>query len=179
MTGTEPEVGLRAFQDRIEALYLARDRQRGIDGTFTWFVEEVGELAKELRRRPRDPQRLQEEMGDVLAWLVTLASLLEPRQRAVGGSGARIAHRGPARHGTRPVAPASGRIAGKLLMGNGGGVLPHAAMVPVGGNAGSDTDPRATDDGKSWIIRQEALQAAGVGLQFGHGGSIRGVGSGR
>ncbi|MCB0215343.1 MAG: nucleotide pyrophosphohydrolase [Caldilineae bacterium] len=77
VTGTEPEVGLRAFQDRIEALYLARDRQRGIDGTFTWFVEEVGELAKELRRRPRDPQRLQEEMGDVLAWLVTLASLLE------------------------------------------------------------------------------------------------------
>lgn len=72
-----PEVGLKAFQSQIEALYLARDRQRGIDGTFIWFVEEVGELAKELRRRPRDGQRIQEEMGDVLAWLVTLASLLE------------------------------------------------------------------------------------------------------
>jgi NTP pyrophosphatase (non-canonical NTP hydrolase) len=66
---------IREFQKQIEALYLERDRARGVDGTFTWFVEEIGELATALRTRDR--ANLEEEFADVAAWLVTLASLLE------------------------------------------------------------------------------------------------------
>ena len=64
---------LREFQSRIEALYLERDRRRGLHGTFLWFAEEVGELARALKTL--EPENLKEEFGDVLAWLSTLASL--------------------------------------------------------------------------------------------------------
>ncbi len=76
MATPEP-MRISGFQRQIEALYLERDRERGIEASFNWLVEEVGELAKELRREPRDPRRLMEETSDVLAWLSTLASLLE------------------------------------------------------------------------------------------------------
>jgi NTP pyrophosphatase (non-canonical NTP hydrolase) len=66
-------VTLREFQDRIEAIYGPRDRARGLDATFRWLVEEVGELARALRED--DPQRLEEEIGDVLAWTVTIAAM--------------------------------------------------------------------------------------------------------
>jgi NTP pyrophosphatase (non-canonical NTP hydrolase) len=64
------------FQKLIEDIYFTRDRARGRDGTFVWFVEEVGELAKALAR-PRDDggKNLREEFADVLAWLSTLASI--------------------------------------------------------------------------------------------------------
>ncbi len=61
------------FQAKIEAIYLARDAARGIDGTTLWFVEEVGELVRAIRRKERS--NLEEEFADVYAWLVTLASL--------------------------------------------------------------------------------------------------------
>jgi NTP pyrophosphatase (non-canonical NTP hydrolase) len=64
---------LREFQRQIDATYGARDRARGVDGTFRWLVEEIGELARALR--DRDPRRLEEEISDVLAWTVTVASL--------------------------------------------------------------------------------------------------------
>ena len=38
---------IEAFQKQIEAIYYTRDAERGVPLTFTWFVEEVGELAKE------------------------------------------------------------------------------------------------------------------------------------
>ena len=44
-----------------------------LPGTLLWFVEEVGELVRAIRRGERD--NLEEEFGDVYAWLVTLASL--------------------------------------------------------------------------------------------------------
>lgn len=64
---------LAGFQRTIEDLYGSRDRSRGVDGTFLWFVEEVGELARALKGE--DAQNLREEFADVLAWLATLASL--------------------------------------------------------------------------------------------------------
>ncbi len=66
---------IQEFQRCIEELYYDRDQQRGIDRTFIWFVEEVGELAREIKDS-RDPQRLKEEIADVFAWLSTIASLL-------------------------------------------------------------------------------------------------------
>ena len=64
---------LRAFQARIEALYGARDRARGLAGTFMWLVEEVGELSRALRKTERS--NIDEELADVLAWLASVASL--------------------------------------------------------------------------------------------------------
>ena len=64
---------IEGFQRQIDAIYGARDRGRGVDGTFRWLVEEVGELARAVR--DGDRRRLQEEFGDVLAWTVSLASL--------------------------------------------------------------------------------------------------------
>ncbi len=67
---------VQEFQKLIERIYFDQDAARGVEGTFVWFTEEVGELAKEIRRDPRQAQRLKEEFADVFAWLSTLASLL-------------------------------------------------------------------------------------------------------
>jgi len=65
--------GLKAFQEQIERIYLERDRARGWERTFAWFVEEIGELARALHRG--DEEGLEEEFADAAAWLVTLASI--------------------------------------------------------------------------------------------------------
>jgi NTP pyrophosphatase (non-canonical NTP hydrolase) len=64
---------LGAFQQVIRDTFLARDTVRGIDGSFRWLVEEVGELARAIR--DRDQAALVHEVGDVLAWLASVASL--------------------------------------------------------------------------------------------------------
>jgi NTP pyrophosphatase (non-canonical NTP hydrolase) len=64
---------LAALQAIIRATYGEADRARGVDATFGWFVEEVGELSRAIRRQGHE-ERV-EEFGDVLAWLVTLADL--------------------------------------------------------------------------------------------------------
>ncbi len=64
---------LPAVQRHIKALYGAKDESRGIEGTFMWFMEEVGELSASLRGDQRHP--LAEEFADVLAWLATLANV--------------------------------------------------------------------------------------------------------
>ena len=61
------------FQRHIEKIYFARDSERGLSGTFMWFVEEVGELATALREGT--DQEIREEIADVFAWLSTLASI--------------------------------------------------------------------------------------------------------
>ncbi|PIE23603.1 MAG: nucleotide pyrophosphohydrolase [Planctomycetota bacterium] len=67
------ERSIRCFQKQIEDIYFAKDHGRGMQGTLLWFVEEVGELVRALRRGERD--NLEEEFGDVFAWLVSLASI--------------------------------------------------------------------------------------------------------
>lgn len=64
---------VRELQTLIAATYGARDRARGLGGTFMWFTEEVGELAEALRTG--DGEGARGEMADVLAWLVSLAEL--------------------------------------------------------------------------------------------------------
>lgn len=64
---------LSEFQTLIRDQYLEKDKARGIDGTFMWFVEEVGELARALKGNDRD--NLEEEFADVLAWLTSMASI--------------------------------------------------------------------------------------------------------
>jgi len=67
------DVTLAEFQRRIERIYYEKDAGRGLSGTFMWFVEEVGELARALQRGQRE--EIEEEFYDVLAWLSTLASI--------------------------------------------------------------------------------------------------------
>jgi len=61
------------FQRLIEKTYFTRDHARGMAGTFMWFTEEVGELSTALRCGTKAEQEA--ELADVLAWLVTLASI--------------------------------------------------------------------------------------------------------
>ena len=61
------------FQRHIEDIYFKRDHDRGLAGTFMWFVEEVGELATALREG--NDEDLRGEIADVFAWLSTLASM--------------------------------------------------------------------------------------------------------
>jgi NTP pyrophosphatase (non-canonical NTP hydrolase) len=63
---------LQAFQAHIDAVYGQRDRTRGIPATVAWLAEELGELAQAVRKGTVDQQH--HELGDVLAWLASLAN---------------------------------------------------------------------------------------------------------
>jgi NTP pyrophosphatase (non-canonical NTP hydrolase) len=73
MSGPQQPAPQGSFQRLIEDLYYDRDAARGVPQTLLWFVEEVGELVRAVRRKDR--KNLEEEFGDVYAWLATLASL--------------------------------------------------------------------------------------------------------
>ncbi|HET9728338.1 MAG TPA: MazG nucleotide pyrophosphohydrolase domain-containing protein [Acidimicrobiia bacterium] len=66
---------LAAFQQQMKSLYGARDAARGVPATVAWLAEEVGELARSVRKGTRDQQL--HELGDVLAWLASLANQLD------------------------------------------------------------------------------------------------------
>ncbi len=77
MTSTRPSppanISLADFQQLIRHMYLEKDLARGVDGTFMWLMEEVGELAAALRNGTHE-ERLG-EFADVLAWLTTIANV--------------------------------------------------------------------------------------------------------
>ncbi|MDQ6697334.1 MAG: pyrophosphohydrolase [Actinomycetota bacterium] len=66
---------LAAFQELMEQTYGTRDRARGRPATVAWLAEEVGELAQSVRKGGPDQQL--HELGDVLAWLASLANQLD------------------------------------------------------------------------------------------------------
>jgi NTP pyrophosphatase (non-canonical NTP hydrolase) len=70
---TGPTLTLSGLQDLIRRMYSAKDEARGVDGTFMWLMEEVGELAAALREGT--PQEVAAEFADVLAWLATIANV--------------------------------------------------------------------------------------------------------
>ena len=63
------------FQSLIGATYGDRDRDRGRAATVAWLCEEVGELAKASRKGTRSEQL--HELGDVVAWVASLANQLD------------------------------------------------------------------------------------------------------
>ena len=73
MTDAASDISLREFQQLIREMYLEKDVARGIDGTFMWLIEEVGELAACLREGTVDKQAA--EFADVLAGLTTIANV--------------------------------------------------------------------------------------------------------
>ena len=68
------DITFAEFQQLIRNMYLKKDLARGVDGTFMWFMEEVGELAAALR--DGSPENRAEEFADVLAWLTTMANVV-------------------------------------------------------------------------------------------------------
>lgn len=65
---------LDEFQGLMAETYGTRDRARGVDATVAWLAEELGELARAVRKGTRDEQV--HEIGDVLAWLASLTDQL-------------------------------------------------------------------------------------------------------
>jgi NTP pyrophosphatase (non-canonical NTP hydrolase) len=67
-------VHLDELQDLMVRTYGFRDGERGVAPTIAWLTEELGELAQAVRKGTRDQQL--HELGDVLAWLASLAAQL-------------------------------------------------------------------------------------------------------
>lgn len=65
---------LAEVQTLMDRLYGADDRERGIPATVAWLCEELGELAQAVRKGTSAQQL--HELGDVLAWLASLANQL-------------------------------------------------------------------------------------------------------
>jgi NTP pyrophosphatase (non-canonical NTP hydrolase) len=65
---------ISAFQQTMQELYGEADRKRGIPATVAWLTEELGELAQAVRKGTAEQQL--HELGDVFAWLASLANQL-------------------------------------------------------------------------------------------------------
>jgi len=74
-TGTVAVVELSEVQALMENLYGQVDRARGVPATVAWLCEELGELAQATRKGT--PYEQLHELGDVLAWLASLANQLD------------------------------------------------------------------------------------------------------
>lgn len=66
---------LDEVQTLMEELYGEADRARGMPATVAWLCEELGELAQAARKGTKEQQL--HELGDVLAWLSSLANQLD------------------------------------------------------------------------------------------------------
>ena len=68
---------IKEFQDMIKEIYFENDHRRGREKTFIWFIEEVGELAEEIRKHDLKTDAMEKEFADVFAWLASLANLYD------------------------------------------------------------------------------------------------------
>ena len=73
-TSTAKQVSLSDFQLLIRRMYHEKDVARGVEGTFMWLIEEVGELATALRNGSHEERA--GEFADVLAWMTTIANVV-------------------------------------------------------------------------------------------------------
>jgi NTP pyrophosphatase (non-canonical NTP hydrolase) len=67
-------VDLKQYQKLIETLYFKKDSKRGLHKTFNWFIEEIGEFSRAIRKG--DKEKIEKEFADCLAWLLSIGSLL-------------------------------------------------------------------------------------------------------
>jgi len=65
---------IHEFQEMMRRVYFHRDSERGAKGTYEWLLEEVGELGEAMKKR--DTRALEDEFADVLAWLASLANVM-------------------------------------------------------------------------------------------------------
>ena len=59
----------------MKRLYLHRDSERGVEGTYKWLLDEVAELKEALEKK--DMEAAEREFADVIAWLASLANITE------------------------------------------------------------------------------------------------------
>ena len=65
------------FQKLIAQLYLKKDKKRGLHKTFTWLVEEIGELASLIKLSKVNIKSIKDELADIIAWTVSVANILD------------------------------------------------------------------------------------------------------
>jgi NTP pyrophosphatase (non-canonical NTP hydrolase) len=65
---------INEFQKLMHTLYFPRDSKRGKDKTLDWLKDEVEELKEALNEG--DIQAAEKEFADVLAWLASLANIV-------------------------------------------------------------------------------------------------------
>ena len=70
-----PEWTSHTFKTCSAAPTPTADNARGVPATVAWITEEIGELAQAVRKGSRDQQI--HEIGDVLAWVLSLANQLD------------------------------------------------------------------------------------------------------
>lgn len=68
------DMNLHQYQELIENIYYRKDSKRGIEKTFNWLVEEIGEFSRAIRKKER--AKIEEEFADCLAWLLSVGSIL-------------------------------------------------------------------------------------------------------
>jgi len=66
---------IHKFQDMMHRIYFHRDSKRGAKGTYEWLLDEVKELGAAMKKD--NTKALKDEFADVLAWLASLANVLE------------------------------------------------------------------------------------------------------
>jgi NTP pyrophosphatase (non-canonical NTP hydrolase) len=70
-------VKISEFQNLIKDLYFKQDQKRGIETTFIWLMEEIGEFARILKSKEINIINATEELADIIAWTTSLANLLD------------------------------------------------------------------------------------------------------
>lgn len=65
---------INEFQKLMHQLYFSRDSERGKEKTLDWLEDEVKELREALNER--DMKAAEKEFADVLAWLASLANIV-------------------------------------------------------------------------------------------------------
>ena len=66
---------IREFQQMMRRIYFHRDSKRGVEKTYMWLMEEVKELGEAIKTG--DSKQIRDEVADVMAWLASLANLLD------------------------------------------------------------------------------------------------------
>jgi len=69
------KVHIHKFQEMMRRIYFHRDSERGATGTYDWLVDEVEELGEAVKERDR--KAIMDEFADVLAWLASLANVVD------------------------------------------------------------------------------------------------------
>jgi NTP pyrophosphatase (non-canonical NTP hydrolase) len=65
---------INEFQTMMRRIYFHHDAKRGAEGTYHWLMEEVKELGEAIKGGNR--KALENEFADVLAWLSSLANVV-------------------------------------------------------------------------------------------------------
>jgi len=66
---------LNEYQKLIWNTYRHHDTKRGLENTFKWFLSEIYELKEAIEAS--DTNQVRYEIADVLAWLLSVANLLD------------------------------------------------------------------------------------------------------